>query len=117
MKIRELFENFSPKLKEEDKEEQSTFDICEDLIYYMHNNDDFYRRHYYPHLIKCKNAIKKGQRVTAESFAPVVKHAYECYIAEFNDMLLPESLEQEDFSKVCEKIKEDEVENIKKKMY
>jgi hypothetical protein len=32
-------------------------------------------------------------------------------------MLLPESLEQEDFSKVCEKIKEDEVENIKKKMY
>lgn len=117
MKIRELFENFSPSEKDGNLTEKAEYDICEDLIFFMNNNDDFYRRHYYPHLINCKTAIKQDRDIPANFFAPVVKKAYECYLEEFNEEILPESLANEDFQSICEKIKDEEVKNIKNKMY
>ena len=117
MKIRELFESFSPTDKEGDLTEKAEYDICEDLVFFMNNDDEFYRRHYYPHLINCKNAIKRGHDIKAEAFRSVVKKAYECYLEEFNEEILPESLSEQDFSSICEKIKEEEVKNIKNKMY
>ena len=29
-------------------DDELTFDLAEDLIYFMHNNDDFYRKNFFP---------------------------------------------------------------------
>jgi hypothetical protein len=117
MKIRELFENF-PDKRSTDLVEEVPFDLGEDLIYFMKNDDDFYRRHYYPQLIKCKHELKKRGDVSNSFFEDVVKKAFECYSNKFGvNTNLPESLEEEEFNTVCEKLKAEEIKNINDKIY
>ena len=49
-----------------DKEPQLDYDLMDDVYFYMMNDDDFYRKQYYPTMNKCK------QTGDNEALMPVV---------------------------------------------
>jgi len=115
MKIIELFEDF--QLPSEKKDDKLPFDLKDDLEFFMRNDDDFYRRHYYPHIIKCKNYMESGKNLGPRAFKKLVNHAYECYTKKFPVRQLPDSLEEDIVNKICSKLHNEEVKYIKEKVY
>jgi hypothetical protein len=115
MKITDLFENVPHRMAPET--DKLPFDLADDLMFFMRNDDDFYRRHYYPHVVKCKSHIKQGNDLSPKVFAPMVQHAYECYSKKFPMRELPESLDGEMLSEICGKLRTEERTHIKKDIY
>ncbi|NBP58703.1 hypothetical protein EBU71_19610, partial [bacterium] len=52
----------------QDEKGKYSFDLGEDLVFYMHNNDDFYRRHFYPILKTCKAQFESGGKFSHRVF-------------------------------------------------
>ena len=115
MKIIELLEDI--QLPSEKKDDQLSFDLEDDLEFFMRNDDDFYRRHYYPHLVKCKNYMESGKHLGPKAFKKLVNHAYECYTKKFPIRQLPDNLEEDTCNNICSKLLRDEVKYIKEKVY
>lgn len=116
MKIQDLFEGIPMRVGEEDPK-KIPFDLGDDLLFFMRNDDDFYRRNYYPHVVKCMSHVKKGHDLTSQVFSPMVRHAYECYTKKFPVRELPEMLEDDVCEEVCNKIRTEEIKNIKDDIY
>ncbi len=122
MKIFELFENPNAPIQGDAKEgdeksSEYTFDLDEDIIYFMHNNDDFYRKSFFPILKVCKNKFDNGTGFSHRMFMPVVSKAYESYKKEFPIKELKEKLEEEDCEKIARKIYETELGHMKDGKY
>ena len=115
MKIIELLENI--QLPSEDQGNKPQFDLKDDLEFFMRNDDDFYRRQYYPHIIKCKRYIESGKTLNPKAFRQLVDHAYECYTKKFPIRELPDTLEEEVRTQLCNKLTHDETKHIKDKIY
>ena len=66
------------------------YDLMDDLYHYMMNDDDFYRKNYYPAMNKAK------QTGNNEMMMPVIEYAMSEYAKKFNvptkmmDMVTPE---------------------------
>ena len=116
MKITDLFESLPIRINKEDPD-KLPFDLADDLLFFMRNDDDFYRRNYYPHVVKCIAHVKKGNDLSPKVFAPMVKHAYECYTKKFPVRQLPETIEKGICEQVCKKIRDEENKNIKDDLY
>lgn len=93
------------------------FDIKEDLIYFMGNDPDFYRKFYYPSMCKMKISTDRGDDFNSTKFVPLIKHAFEQYKQKFPVKNLQDSLSKEDLSDICSKIHETELDNIKQGHY
>lgn len=125
MKITELFNNPKEPLDallgtnddNEEKEKESKFDLDDDLIFFMHNNDDFYRRNLFPVLKVCKNKFDHGGGFSHRMFKPIVMKAYEAYKKEFPLRELTDSLEEEKCEAIARKIYETELGNMKDGKY
>jgi hypothetical protein len=115
MKIKELCENFPHKLPE--NKDKLPYDLAEDLMFFMRNDDDFYRKHYYPHIVKIKGHVKQGRDLSPKVFAPMVHHAFECYTEKFPVRELPEALEKDFIEDVCGKLRTEEVQHINDGLY
>jgi len=101
MRINELVENIDVDLHFNNKNEDNLgFDIADDLLFYMQNNDDVYRRHVYPQLVKNKHSFKSGS-VDRKLFSSAVHEAYKAYTKEFPVRKLPETLPTDVHEKVC----------------
>jgi secreted PhoX family phosphatase len=101
MRINELVENIDLDLHFNNKKQEDTgFDIAEDLLFYMQNNDDVYRRHVYPQVIKHKAAMKTG-KANRSLFSNATLEAYKAYSAEFPIKKLPSKLPKDVQEKVC----------------
>ena len=109
MKIFELYD--ANNAKSED------FDLKDDLIFYMNNQPDFYRKHYFPTMLKFKKCYDKGQNVSPRAFKGLVEKAYNMYTAEFPVQGLAEKIDKDIFEKVCSEIHSTELENIKDGQY
>jgi hypothetical protein len=115
MKIIELLENIQmPSDKARDK---LSFDLKDDLEFFMRNDDDFYRRHYYPHVVKCKRFLESGKKIDPKMFEKLVNHAYECYTKKFPIRELPDKLEENLCEKICQHLHTEELKHIKNKVY
>ena len=93
------------------------FDLAEDLVFFMHNNDDFYRKHFFPIIKTCKAQFESGGKFSHRVFKKVIEKAYESYKKEFPVKELDDSLEDEFTEKVALHIYETELENIKGNLY
>jgi hypothetical protein len=93
------------------------YDLQDDLIFFMNNDPDFYRRHYYPSIIKMKLHHDRGQELDSSSLSPIVKHAYSAYKEKFPVKNLDKDLEKSAIDDICSKILETEMENFKTKQY
>lgn len=133
MKITELFNNKSKNVDAEFElgsvrmnkkpndhsgaDDEYSFDLAEDLIYFMHNNDDFYRKRFFPVLNLCKKQFDQGQSFSHRVFRPIVTKAYSMYKDEFPLRELRDDLEKEMVEEICKKIHESEMTNMREGAY
>lgn len=108
MRIKELLEG--TRFKHDDFVEQDgdnrklAYDLVEDLAFFMHNNDDIYRRHLYPEIVKCLKITKANGKVSPSIFANAATESYKAYIKEYPVSHLPDELDEKTCNKVCEKL-------------
>lgn len=101
-----------------DKDELS-FDIADDLVVYMKNDPMFYRKEYYPAVLKMQSAYNKNKPLDAVSlWAPIVKRAIVPYMTKFKIDKNPKDIVSIDNIKsMASKIYSDELGNIKNGSY
>ena len=101
-----------------DKEELP-FDIEDDLVVYMRNDPMFYRKHYYPIVLKMQSAHDSNQSVDAVSlWAPIVKRAVIPYMTKFKIEKNPKDvIDANKIKSIASKIYSDEINNIKNGSY
>lgn len=111
MKIFELFD-------EQPLDSKLDFDLQDDLIFFMHNDPEFYRKEYYPIHRKFKKILDSERNVSAKAFAPLVKKAYSQYLNKFKEELpvekLEEELQEKELEEICEKLLSFETEHYHK---
>lgn len=129
MKIQEMFEKSKldkefgldhigfNKSPDEESPDEFTFDLNEDLMYFMHNNDDFYRKHFFPVLNLCNKQFSRGQSFSHRVFKPVVTKAFKMYKSEFPLRELKDELEDERLEEICKSIYETELKNMREGLY
>ena len=110
MRIRELLEG--KFFKDEDfvtKTEagrEINYDLIEDLIHYMNNDDNAYRRHLYPSIAKCLDITERKKKPAASIFKSAVEECYKKYSREFPIRELPDSIDEETCEEICNKLRE-----------
>lgn len=115
MKIQDLFENIPTTISTEG--DKLPFDLADDLLFFMRNDDNFYRKHFYPHVVKCIGHSKQGRDLSPKVFEPMVRHAYECYTNKFPIRQLPDSLDEAMCEKICDQLRKEENKHIKNSIY
>jgi len=116
MRISELLENKHFKhddfIQHTTKGREINFDLVEDLVHFMHNDDSVYRRHTYPAIARCIDYTEEKRKTDKNIFKPAVEHSYKIYSEKFPIRELPETLDKELFDQVCEKLHDETVEHI-----
>ena len=111
MRIQELLEgkyfNDLDFVKQSEEGRDINFDLKEDLVYFMNNDDNAYRRHVHPAIVSCLDGIKKNKKNQASIFEPVVKECYKMYAHQFPIRELPDELDEEMCKEVCDAIYEE----------
>jgi hypothetical protein len=111
MRIIELLEgkkfNDLDFIKKDEVGESIDYDLCEDLVFFMHNDDDVYRRHVYPSINTCIKKSKSNQKFSPSVFTNAVRESYKSYIKQFPIRHLPAELDDEELTEVCKKMHED----------
>lgn len=112
MRIKDLLEGKeSDDLKwvsvSEDGTREPNFDVADDLVFFMNNDDDTYRRHTYPSIAKCIK-FKESKRQTAPvMFEKAVQESYKNYIKKFPIRELPDELDEKTCKAACDKLHEE----------
>lgn len=114
MRIRELVENIQDK-NHNGIDDQLEYDLADDLLFFMNNDDDTYRRHVYPVMFKAKNAHKNGIKFDRNLFSDVITKAYENYNKKFPRRELPETLPEDISSQICNSLYDESKNKNKKK--
>lgn len=116
MRIRELCESAAIELDADKKTQDKHglgYDLIDDLIFFMHHDDDAYRRHTYPSIMQAQDKFHKGKQTDQALFGDAVKEAYSKYRNKFHNIReLPEKLDQETFDRVCEHLHTEELKKI-----
>jgi hypothetical protein len=121
MRIRELLESnhFDEKdyVTPTDGGREINFDLVEDLVHFMHNDDHVYRRHIFPTFAKVMDHKVAKKSTKSDIFQDAVKESYKKYIHKFPIRELPDVLDDETCKKVCEKIHDEMNDHIKAGKY
>ena len=104
MKITELLEgsNFNDLdfLENTPNGHQINFNLVNDLVYFMHENDDIYRRYTYPAILKYAK-LRKQHSNAASVFKTAVIAGYAKYIREFPIRELPDRIDNAVLTQTC----------------
>lgn len=108
MRITELLEGKNFKdidfVKKTQKGNEIDFDLVEDLAFFMHNDDDTYRRHVYPSIAKCLEYTKQKKKTSPVMFKTAALESYKNYLKEYPIRELPDSLDSKMCKEICEKL-------------
>jgi hypothetical protein len=122
MRIEELFEG-TTQFKDLDfvkhvgDKRELDYDLAEDLIHFMHNDDDLYRRHLYPSIMNCADRINLKQTTRPSLFADAIKECYKQYVKKFPIRELPDDIEEKICNDACDKLHEEICKDIKDGKY
>jgi hypothetical protein len=120
MRIVELLEeNFDDSnfVKQNSDKKELDYDLVEDLIHFMNHDDDVYRQHVYPSIVKCIHGIKSKTPTGPGIFKDAVIKSYDRYIVEFPIRELPQALSKKTFKEVCTKMHEEVCQHAKEGKY
>lgn len=95
------------KTKNDSGEKELDFDLADDLIFYMNNDDKAYRKYVHPIISKCVKGKDKNEEVKPSEFANAVKECYNSYLKEYPIRELPDSLDNKQLKEICEKFHEE----------
>jgi hypothetical protein len=111
MRINELLESVDINLdhrNEQDKDKKDLdFDLVEDLVYFLNNDDDTYRRDTHSAIEKCLGRIKENKPTHPSIFKVAALRGYKNYINKYDLPKLPDSLDEDVCEEVCKKMHED----------
>lgn len=94
------------------------WNVAEDLIVYMKNESDFYRRHLYPMLINVQETVQNGGKFDKKKLLPAIDQAIKEYVKKFEINRRPEDVMTPAEKMECiTKLLRDESENFRKGMY
>jgi hypothetical protein len=111
MNINELFGS------EKDKEKDLGYDLKDDVIFFMNNDPEFYRKRYFPAMLKFDQYCKEGKQVSHRGFEKLVKEAYAIYQNKFPVEGLEQSLKDDMCEEICKEIHIREVKNCEDGVY
>lgn len=111
MYITELFD------QNPDKKETLGFDLMDDLVFFMNNDPEFYRKRYYPTMLKFNKYCQEGKKINPRAFENLVKEAYGIYKTKFPVEGLEKDLSEEMCENICKSIHEQECNNVENKFY
>jgi hypothetical protein len=111
MRIQELlegkkFDDLDFVTKENGKR-SINFDLAEDLIHFMNQDDDVYRRHTYPAIANCLDKISGKSKPNTKMFEPAVKESYKIYTRKYPIRELPDEIDSKMCEQVCSKFQEE----------
>lgn len=109
MRINELFES-SDQFKEfVDPESESglAYDLAEDVVFFMNNDDDTYRQHVFPSVIEFLEMMKHNQKTSPAMFKNAAINSYKNYYSKFPIRELPVELNGQLAEAVCKKFYEE----------
>jgi hypothetical protein len=111
MRIHELLENKhfddSNFVKQDGNTRKIDYDLVEDLVHFMHNDDHSYRRHVYPIIAKCLSHVNSKNGIKPKMFADAVDPCYASYVKKYPIRGLPEAISDKLREKVCNKLHDD----------
>jgi hypothetical protein len=114
MRINEMF---FPATSESNPEKELDFNLTDDLIFYMNNEPSFYRKEYFPAMLKFKKYCEEGKQIHPRAFKKLVSKAFEQYQNKFQVEGLKDSLSEEMCQEVCAAVHRLESENVKEGHY
>ena len=109
MRITELLEgknidDFSEFVEQDKDKGGINYDLAEDLVHFMNEDDEIYRRHIYPIIAK---VLKTKESLSPSIFAPAVKESYKAYLKKFPIRELPDELDGKNLKETCTKMQEE----------
>jgi hypothetical protein len=111
MRIRELLEakdfNDLDFVKKDGDKTDIDYDLVEDLVFFMNNDDETYRRHVYPVVAKCTRSIELNKSTSPSIFKNAVLDSYKSYTKEYPIRELPDTLDSDVCQEVCSKMHEE----------
>ena len=111
MRIRELLEgkkfNDLDFVKKDGDKTDIDYDLTEDLVFYMNNDDDIYRRVVYPSVVTCTDRLESNRKTNPSIFTNAVKESYKQYLKKFPMRQLPLDIDEEVCKEACEKMHEE----------
>lgn len=94
------------------------WDVVEDLMVYMQNEPNFYRRKMYPALLDVQSIVRKGGKFNKKKLVPIVDEAIRSYIKKYEIKKRPEELLNDREKMDCiDRILKNEAENFRKGLY
>jgi hypothetical protein len=111
MRINELLEGkYNDDLefvKDNEDGKEIDFDLAEDIVFHMNNDDDVYRQHVYPSITKCLAMIKGKEKDNPSIFKNAAIESYKSYHKEYPLRELPDELDAKTLKEVCKKMYEE----------
>jgi len=98
-------------------ENELGYDLKDDLTFFMNNDPEFYRKSYFPTMLKFKKYCKEGKKIQPKAFRKLVNDAYDIYKSKFQVEGLMDELEEETCESICEYILEIETKNVEEGQY
>jgi hypothetical protein len=90
------------------------YDVVDDLVVFMKNDPQFYRRRLYPALVNVANHYRKKKKINRGALEPVVDQATQAYCKKFKILKDPDELfSDEDKQAVIDQIFSEEMDDIK----
>jgi hypothetical protein len=100
-----------------EKKTELGYDLKDDLAFFMNNDPEFYRKRYFPTMLKLKKYCDEGKTVRPVAFSKLVMDAYNIYKEKFPVEGLQETLDEEMCEEVCKIIHQQETKNIEEGFY
>ena len=121
MRIRELLENKQfddlDFVKKDGNSEELDYDLVEDLIHYMNEDDDIYRRHLYPVVTDCVGKMDSNRKIDSSIFKNAVAECYKSYVKKFPIRQLKDSIEDDVLKEACKRMYEETCKHYKEGKY
>ena len=93
------------------------FDIVDDLIHFMNNDDHSYRRHVYPAIAKIIDLREVHKKTKPSILKNAVEECYRNYIQHFPIRELPDNIDEDVCEQVCSKMHEEVIKHIADGLY
>lgn len=116
MRITDLLENAHFKseefIKQTDEGNEIDFDLADDLVFFLNNDDDAYRRHLLPAVHKFIDKQKAGEEIKCTIFKTAVADGYKLYTKQYPIRELPNDIDKKVWKTACKQL----FDNISKDM-
>jgi hypothetical protein len=94
------------------------YDLVDDVVVFMRNDKDFYRRQYYPAMSKISRNYKKTKKIDRSMATDMIKNAVPAYCKAFNIKKAPAKLfTKEDMDAILDMLFDEESDEIRNGEY